>query len=106
MEDGKSGVYQIRNVNKETIAFFTPFDEEPNTSNNTKGYDCPFGSESFRTRNFFRGASIREEATYLLESFSRNKYKFDIPATSFVEICHKTFNINIEEMNIKDKKNC
>lgn len=104
MEDGTSGVYQIRNANKETIAIFKPFDEEPNTPNNSKGYNGPFGSESFRPGILSGEATIREEAAYLLESFYRNKYKFDIPATSFVEICHKTFNVNIEEMKImKDK---
>ena len=104
MEDGTSGVYQIRNANKETIAIFKPFDEEPNTPNNSKGYNGPFGSESFRPGILSGEATIREEAAYLLESFYRNKYKFDIPATTFVEICHKAFNINIEEMKImKDK---
>ena len=104
LEDGTSGVYQIRNANKETIAIFKPFDEEPNTPNNSKGYNGPFGSESFRPGILSGEATIREEAAYLLESFNRNKYKFDIPATSFVEMCHKTFNINIEEMKImKDK---
>ena len=104
LEDGTSGVYQIRNANKETIAIFKPFDEEPNTPNNSKGYNGPFGSESFRPGILSGEATIREEAAYLLESFNRNKYKFDIPATSFVEMCHKTFNINIEEMKVmKDK---
>ena len=104
MEDGTSGVYQIRNVNKDTIAIFKPIDEEPNTPNNSKGYNGPFGSESFRPGILSGEATIREEAAYLLESFYRNKYKFDIPATTFVEICHKAFNINIEEMKImKDK---
>ncbi len=104
MEDGTSGVYQIRNVNKEVIAIFKPFDEEPNTPNNSKGYNGPFGSESFRPGILSGEATIREEAAYLLESFYRNKYKFDIPATSFVEMCHKTFNINTEEMKVMKNK--
>ena len=100
IEDGTSGVYQIRNVDKETIAIFKPLDEEPNTPNNSKGYSGPFGSESFRRGILSGEATIREEATYLLESFSRNKYKFDVPATTFVEMCHKAFNINFEEMKV------
>ena len=98
IEDGTSGVYQIRDVDKETIAIFKPFDEEPNTPCNPKGYTNSFGSQSFRAGILSGEATIREEATYLLESFYRNKYKFDIPATTFVEMCHTTFKINSEEM--------
>ena len=98
IEDGTSGVYQIRDVDKETIAIFKPFDEEPNTPCNPKGYTNSFGSQSFRAGILSGEATIREEATYLLESFYRTKYKFDIPATTFVEMCHTTFKINSEEM--------
>ena len=103
IEDGTSGVYQIRNVDKETIAIFKPFDEEPNTPNNPKGYNMQFGSESFRKGILSGEATIREEATYLLDTFSKGKYKFDVPATTFVEMCHKTFKINIEEMKVMQK---
>ena len=97
LEDGTSGVYQIRNVDKEVIAIFKPFDEEANAPNNQKGYVNSFGSKSFREGILSGEATIREEATYLLDSFS-DKFKFDVPATTFVELCHKAFKINIEEM--------
>ena len=103
IEDGTSGAYQIRNVDKETIAIFKPFDEEPNTPNNPKGYTNHFGAESFRNGILSGEATIREEATYLLDTFSRGKFKFDVPATTFVEMCHKGFKINFEEMQVMEK---
>jgi hypothetical protein len=102
-EEGTSGVYQIRNVNKDTIAIFKPIDEEPNTPNNPKGYTKQFGSESFRRGILSGEATIREEAAYLLDTFSRGRFKFDVPATTFVEMCHKTFKINTEEMKVMQK---
>ena len=101
LEDGTSGVYQIRNVDKEVIAIFKPFDEEPNAPNNQKGYVNSFGSKSFREGILSGEATIREEATFLLDSFC-DKYNFDVPATTFVELCHKGFKINFEEMKIME----
>ena len=101
LEDGTSGVYQIRNVDKEVIAIFKPFDEEPNAPNNQKGYVNSFGSKSFREGILSGEATIREEATFLLDSFC-DKYNFDVPATTFVELCHKAFKINFEEMKIME----
>ena len=103
IEDGTSGAYQIRNVDKETIAIFKPFDEEAYAPNNQKGYVNSFGSKSFREGILSGEATIREEATYLLDSFYAEKFKFDVPATTFVELCHKTFKINVEEMKIMQK---
>ena len=100
LEDGTSGVYQIRNVDKETIAIFKPFDEEPNTPNNQKGYINQFGSESFRPGILSGEATIREEAAYLLDNFGKTKLKFDVPATTFVEMCHKAFKVNYEELKV------
>ena len=100
IEDGTSGVYQIRNTDKEIIAIFKPFDEEPNTPNNQKGYTNHFGAESFRRGILSGEATIREEAAYLLDTFSRNKFKFDVPSTTFVEMCHKTFKVTSEEMKV------
>ena len=97
LEDGTSGVYQIRNVDKEVIAIFKPFDEEANAPNNQKGYVNSFGSKSFREGILSGEATIREEATFLLDSFC-DKYNFDVPSTTFVELCHKAFKINFEEM--------
>ena len=103
LEDGTSGVYQIRNSDKETIAIFKPIDEEPNTPNNPKGYINQFGSESFRQGILSGEATIREEATYLLDSFNSKKkikMKFDVPATTFVELCHKSFKGISEELKL------
>ena len=104
IEDGTSGVYQIRNIYKETIAIFKPFDEEPNTPNNQKGYTGQFGAESFRRGILSGEATLREEATFLLDTISRtkSKYKFDVPATTFVEMCHRTFNINQQELKVME----
>ena len=99
LEDGTSGVYQIRNVDKEVIGIFKPFDEEPNAPNNQKGYVNSFGSKSFREGILSGEATIREEATYLLDSFHADKFKFDVPATTFVELSHKAFKINMDEMS-------
>ena len=101
LEDGTSGVYQIRNVDKEVIAIFKPFDEEANAPNNQKGYANLFGSKSFKEGILSGEATIREEAAYLLDSFS-DKFNFDVPPTTFVELCHKAFKINIEEMKIME----
>ena len=101
LEDGTSGVYQIRNVDKEVIAIFKPFDEEANAPNNQKGYANSFGSKSFKEGILSGEATIREEAAYLLDSFS-DKFNFDVPPTTFVELCHKAFKINIEEMKIME----
>ena len=99
LEDGTSGVYQIRNVDKEVIGIFKPFDEEPNAPNNQKGYANSFGSKSFREGILSGEATIREEATYLLDSFHADIFKFDVPATTFVELSHKAFKINMDEMS-------
>ena len=105
LEDGTSGVYQIRNVDKEIIGIFKPFDEEPNAPNNQKGYINSFGSKSFREGILSGEATIREEATYLLDSFGADKFKFDVPATTFVEMCHKSFKINIDDIKITENEN-
>ena len=102
LEDGTSGVYQLRNVDKEVIGIFKPFDEEPNAPNNQKGYANSFGSKSFREGILSGEATIREEATYLLDSFYAEKFQFDVPATTFVELCHKSFKINIEDIKIME----
>ena len=97
LEDGTSGTYLMRNVNKETIAIFKPFDEEPFAPNNQKGYVNKFGSETFRKGILSGEGSIREFAAYFLD----NKKKFDVPITTFVEVSHPSFNkfnMNLIEM--------
>ena len=70
--------------------------------NNQKGYANSFGSKSFREGILSGEATIREEATYLLDSFYAEKFQFDVPATTFVELCHKSFKINIEDIKIME----
>ncbi len=87
----------MRNVNKQTIAIFKPFDEEPFAPNNQKGYVNKFGSETFRKGILSGEGSIREFAAYFLD----NKKKFDVPITTFVEVSHPSFNkfnMNLIEM--------
>jgi hypothetical protein len=106
LEDGTSGTYLMRNVNKQTIAIFKPFDEEPFAPNNQKGYVNKFGSETFRKGILSGEGSIREFAAYALD----NKKKFDVPPTTFVEVSHHSFNkfnmamIQMEEQNYSHLK--
>lgn len=43
-DDGTSGTYEMRNINREKIAIFKPIDEEPFAPNNPRGHEGPFGS--------------------------------------------------------------
>jgi len=43
-DDGTSGTYEMRNLQKEKIAIFKPIDEEPFAPNNPRGHLGPFGS--------------------------------------------------------------
>jgi len=106
LEDGTSGTYMMRNVNKDNIALFKPFDEEAYAPNNQKGYVNKFGSETFRKGILSGEGSIREFAAYALD----NKKKFDVPPTTFVEVSHHSFNkfnmamIQMEEQNYSHLK--
>ena len=92
--NGTSGTYMLRNTNKDTVALFKPIDEEAFAPNNQKGYTGKFGQETFRKGILSGEGSIREVAAYLLD---KNNY-FHVPETTFVEICHPTFNKNINEL--------
>jgi hypothetical protein len=91
---GTSGTYNLRNTNKDIVALFKPIDEEAFAPNNQKGYTGKFGQESFRKGILSGEGSIREVAAYLLD---RSNF-FYVPETTFVEICHPTFNKNINEL--------
>ena len=104
LEDGTSGVYQIRGTDKEVIAIFKPIDEEPNTPNNPKGYVSKFGTESFRKGILSGEATIREEATYLVSIFGGKKMRFDVPETTFVEMSHNHFKKNFRQLEIMNYK--
>ena len=93
-EEGTSGVYKLRNNNKEIRAIFKPFDEEPFTPNNHKGYKGKFGSSSFREGILSGEGTFREVAAFLID---RNN-KFEVPQTSFIEIAHWSFDNHSEEM--------
>lgn len=86
-EDGTSGMYKLRDVNKDTVAIFKPFDEEAFAPNNPKNYVASFGSPSFRAGVLSGEASIREVAAFLIDKNNA----FEVPPTTFVEIAHKSF---------------
>ena len=91
---GTSGTYNLKGLDKNVIAIFKPLDEEAFAPNNQKGYVEKFGHASFRPGILSGEGSIREVAAYLLD---KNNF-FDIPETTFVEILHKNFNKNSNEM--------
>lgn len=43
-DDGTSGTYEIRSINKEKLCIFKPIDEEPFAPNNPRGHIGLFGS--------------------------------------------------------------
>lgn len=82
-DDGTSGTYEMRNIQKQKIAIFKPIDEEPFAPNNPRGYPGPFGSQ-FRLGILSGEACIREVAAYLLD----HGHFSGIPPTTFVEVVH------------------
>ena len=85
-EDGTSGAYRMRDVDKENIAIFKPVDEEPFAPNNPRGHQMPFGSPTFRPGVLSGESCIREVAAYLLD----HMHFSDVPATTFVEVVHQS----------------
>ena len=92
IQDGTSGTYRLRNVERETVAIFKPIDEEPFAPNNQKGYVNKFGSESFRKGILSGEGAIREYAAYALDE----RGFFDVPQTTFVELTHPAINFKNE----------
>ena len=97
IQDGTSGTYKMRNVDKEVVGIFKPFDEEPFAPNNQKGYVNQFGSETFRKGILSGEGAIREFAAFALDE----KGLFDVPPTTFVEVMHPSFNkVNMEMLQM------
>lgn len=86
-DDGTSGTYEMRNVQKEKIAIFKPIDEEPFAPNNPRGHEGPFGSATFRPGVLSGESCIREAAAYLVD---RTGFS-GVPSTTFVEVVHSSF---------------
>ena len=100
IQDGTSGTYKMRNVNKDVVGIFKPFDEEPFAPNNQKGYVGPFGSETFRKGILSGEGAIREFAAFAIDE----KGLFDVPPTTFVEVSHPSFNkVNMEMLQMKSQ---
>ena len=104
--EGTGGTYNLRGTKKKVIGLFKPIDEEAFAPNNQKGYVGKLGQQSFRNGILSGEGSIREVVAYILD-----KQGFlNVPETTFVEICHPSFNKNSKEMlfdktNIKKLRN-
>lgn len=85
-DDGTSGTYEMRNVQKEKIAIFKPIDEEPFAPNNPRGHEGIFGSQTFRPGVLSGESCIREVAAYLID----RKGFSGVPPTTFVEVVHNS----------------
>ncbi|EGR26934.1 phosphatidylinositol 3- and 4-kinase family protein, putative [Ichthyophthirius multifiliis] len=66
-DSGISGSYFIENQRRKKIAIFKPFDEEPYTPNNPKGYVGQLGQEGIRKGIRSGEQCFREIAAYLLD---------------------------------------
>ena len=86
-DDGTSGTYEIRSINKEKLCIFKPIDEEPFAPNNPRGHIGLFGSQTFRPGVLSGESCIREVAAYLID----RKGFSSVPTTTFVEVVHNSF---------------
>jgi len=99
--NGTSGTYTLQAKNRKTIAIFKPYDEEPFTPNNPRGYIGKFGTHGFRQGVLSGESANREVAAYLLDEYEY----FGVPPTTFVEILHPYFsNKDLKEVNFEDEK--
>ena len=101
IDEGTSGVYFLKNTNKNIIGIFKPIDEEAFAPNNQKGYIGKFGQPSFRKGILSGEGSIREVAATL---FDKDKHMFKIPETTFVEISHESFSNNSKNLDMINGK--
>lgn len=83
-DEGTSGTYEMRDIQKQKIAIFKPIDEEPFAPNNPRGNQGPFGSQTFRSGVLSGESCIREVAAFLLD----HKHYSRVPPTTFVEVVH------------------
>lgn len=104
--EGTSGTYFLQNKFRKNIAIFKPFDEEPMTPNNPKGYPGKIGSSAFKPGVLSGESAIREVAAFLLDQQKNGKSFAGVPPTTFVEIVHPYFsNRDMKEKEISDTPN-
>ena len=71
-ENGTSGTYLLKNDQRKDIAIFKPFDEEPFTPNNPRGYEGNLGDQGFRPGILSGESATREVAAFLLDVTPKN----------------------------------
>jgi len=99
--NGTSGSYTLQNRNRKAKCIFKPFDEEPFTPNNPRGYTGKLGSPGFRQGILSGESATREVAAFLLDE---DEY-YGVPPTTFVELVHPYFaNRDLKEINVEDEK--
>lgn len=89
-ENGISGSYFLNDINKNPAAIFKPYDEEPFSPNNTKGYSGIVGSNSVRSGILSGELYLREVLAYLL---NYNNF-YDVPLTFICKLKHNFFKTN------------
>ena len=85
--DGTSGTYFLRGVDKLPLAVFKPIDEEAFAPNNPRDYVGAFGQNTFRNGVLSGEACIREVSAFLLD---RDGFS-GVPPTTMVEATHDSF---------------
>lgn len=80
-ENGTSGTYLLQNIKHQNIAIFKPFEEEPFTPKNPRGYTGRLYGPGFRKGILAGESADREVAAYLLDGDV-----FGVPPTTFVEM--------------------
>ena len=86
-DDGTSGCYMLRGLNRIPLAIFKPIDEEQFAPNNPRDFKGPFGSSTFRPGVISGESTVREIAAYLLD----HEHFSGVPQTHLISICHETF---------------
>lgn len=84
--DGTSGTYFLRGIDKKPKAVFKPIDEEAFAPNNPRGYVGAFGQQTLRSGVLSGEACIREVAAYMID----NNFS-GVPPTTMVEATHDSF---------------
>lgn len=83
---GTCGTYFLLNHLRKTVAIFKPFDEEPYTPNNPRGYMGELGSVGIRKGILSGESATREVAAYVLDDGFHG-----VPSTTYVEFYHPSF---------------
>lgn len=79
--EGTSGTYFLETNQKKVAAVYKPYDEEPYTPNNPRGYPGEVGSQGIRKGILSGECATREVAAYLLDA---SKQFHGVPATTYV----------------------